>query len=281
METFAAGEHAEFLEAGGRPLRPRLARSLALTGLRPGLDLVDIGCGRGEASARAALRGARVTAIDYSAGSLGLAGRTMDSLLASRGIADRVHLVAADATALPLPDASADRVLLLDLVEHLWPWQLEGLLSEIRRILRPSGYVVIHTLPNRWALALSYPLLRLVLPGLPSSARSDYERQVHIAEQSPRSLARALDRAGFTARVWVEEWTSLQARRGAGRDYPDAQRAAAYPFLGRPGVRRMASRLMRSPARSLIGNDIFALARPHGQTVGPSLPSEGRFRALA
>jgi ubiquinone/menaquinone biosynthesis C-methylase UbiE len=281
METFAAGEHAEFLASGGRPLRPRLARSLALADLRPGLDLVDIGCGRGEAAARAALRGARVTAIDYSSGSLSLASRTMEVLLDPHGLGDRVDLIAADATRLPLPDRSADRVLLLDLVEHLWPWQLESLLAEIQRILRPSGYVVIHTLPNRWALALTYPLLRLVLPGMPSSARSDYEAQVHVAEQSPRSLARALDRAGFAARVWVEEWTSLQARRGAGRDYPDAQRAAAYPFLGRKGVRRMASRLMRSPARPFIGNDIFALARPRGYASDPGLPDSGRFRALA
>ena len=28
LETFAAGEHAGFLAAGGRPLRPRLALSL-------------------------------------------------------------------------------------------------------------------------------------------------------------------------------------------------------------------------------------------------------------
>jgi SAM-dependent methyltransferase len=282
LETFAAGEHADYLAAGGRPLRPRLARSLALADLRPGQHVVDVGCGRGEAAVHAARRGARVTALDYSPGSLSLTGRSLDDLLTPGLERERTLLAASDATALPLPDACADRVLLLDLVEHLHDWQLQRLLSEIRRIIRPPGYVIIHTLPNRWALAAAYPLLRLGLPGLPADARSDYERSVHVNEQSPRSLRRALSGSGFDARVWVEEWTTRHASRGAARPYPDVARAAAYGPLGRPLFRKGARWLMRTPMRSLVGNDIFALARPAAQSGGlEGLPKHGRFRALA
>lgn len=37
---------------------------------------------------------------------------------------------------------------------------------------------------------------------------------------------------------------------------------------------------MRSPARNLVGNDIFALARPIDGRAEPGLPSRGRYRAL-
>lgn len=280
LETFAAGEHADWLAAGGRPLRPCLARSLALAGLGPGLQVVDIGCGRGEAAVHAARRGAAVTALDYSPGSLSLTRRSARQLLADRPGGGRLDLVAAEAGALPLADRCADRVLLLDVVEHLHDWQLRELLAEIRRIIRPSGYVVLHTLPNRWALGIAYPLLRLLVPSLPREARSDYERAVHVNEQSPRSLRRALQDAGFESRVWVEEWTTRHARRGAGRAYPDRARRRAYGALDRPMFRMGSRWLMRSPARNLVGNDIFALARPIDGRAEPGLPSRGRYRAL-
>lgn len=279
LEAFAGGEHAAFLARGGRPLRARLARALALADLRPGLDLVDIGCGRGEAAVHAARRGARVTAIDFSPGSLALTRRTAGLLARSRRGRPCAppRLLRAEAAALPLPDGSADRVLLLDLVEHLHPWQLAGLLAEAKRILRPGGYVIIHTLPNRWALALAYPLFRCLAPALPADARSSYERAVHVNEQSPRSLARALAEAGFSARVWVEEWSTRQAARARRHRYPDPLREAGYPVLARPAVGRWSGRLMRTPLRWCLGNDLFALAWRPGE---PGPPAVGRFRPL-
>lgn len=273
LEAFTGGAHADYLK-GRRALRPRLARALALAALRPGLDLVDVGAGRGEAAEHAARRGAHVTALDFSPGGLRLARATLGR---RRHAGQRTSLLAAEAMVLPLASASTDRVLLLDVIEHLRPDHAALALAEIRRILRPGGYVVIHTLPNRWALALCYPLLRLALPGLPRGPRSEYERAVHVNEQDPASLARALTAAGLAGRVWPEEWTTRQARWGSGLRYPDATRRAAYPWLARPGVRRCARWAMATPARWLLANDLFALAwRPDG----PPPPSGGRFRPV-
>ena len=276
LAHFAAGAHEAYLAAGGRSMRPRLARALALADLRPGLEVVDVGCGRGEAAAHAARRGARVTALDFSAGALGLTRRTA-RLVGSPAGRGRLALVAAGAAALPLADGSADRVLLLDVAEHLQPWQLEAALAEVARILRPGGYVVIHTLPNRWALAVAYPLLRAAVPALPREARSAYERAVHVNEQDPLSLRRALSAAGLVSRVWVEEWTTRHAAWGAGRAFPDAARRAGYPTLARPRWRRWAAAIMRTPARWVVANDLFALAwLPGGEPPAAS----GRFVAL-
>lgn len=277
LDAFAAGEHAAFLAAGGRPLRPRLARALALADLRPGLAVVDIGAGRGEAALHAARRGARVTALDFSPDALALTRRTLAVASGPSASTRRTDLVRAAATSLPLPDGCADRVLLLDVVEHLHPWQLAACLAEVRRILHRRGHVVIHTLPNRWALALTYPLLRLGRPGWPADARSAYEHAVHVNEQDPRALARSLRAAGLQSRVWVEEWTTRHAARAAARAFPDAARAAGYPVLGRRRARWWARLAMATPLRWVVGNDIFALAWLPG-TPGP--PARGRFRAV-
>jgi SAM-dependent methyltransferase len=185
--------------------------------------------------------------------------------------------LAADATALPIATAAVDRVLLLDIIEHLHPWQVSSLLDEVKRILRPSGYVVIHTLPNRWALAAAYPLLRLWAWRLPADARSRYERAVHVNEQDPLGLRRTLQRAGLTARVWVEEWTTVYAARGRGRDYPDRTRSEGYEVLRSSTVRLVAGAAMRTPARWFVGNDLFALAWKQGH---PGPPATGRFAPL-
>jgi SAM-dependent methyltransferase len=256
LAAYAGGAHAEYLD-GTRGLRPRLARSLALAGLRPGLEVVDLGAGRGEATAHAARRGARVTALDFSPGSLGL---TRETVRRRAGVP--VRLLAAEAGALPLPTASVDRVLFLDVLEHLGRAQAADALAEIARILRPTGYAVIHTLPNRWALACAYPILRLAWPQLPAQPRSAYERAVHVNEQSLWSLRRALGAAGLAHEVWVEEWSTRQAVWGSGLAYPDRTRRLGYTMLARPAARRCARLAMTSPLRWWVGNDLFALAWP-------------------
>jgi SAM-dependent methyltransferase len=262
--AFTGGDYAEFLRTRGAALRPRLARSLALARLQPGLRVLDLGCGRGEATLHAALRGARVWALDYSPDCLALTQQTL--ALAPAEIRRRVELVQADATRLPLRDASVDRVLMLDVVEHLHPWQLAQALREVRRVLRPRGWLVVHTVPNRWALAYGYPLLRLLKPSLPADPRTAYERQVHVNEQDIMRLWRLLRRCGFQARVWLENLTveqaawraRFEAEQRLGAD--DVRRA--YPLLRHALVRRLVRLAMHTPLCLIAANDLYALARP-------------------
>jgi SAM-dependent methyltransferase len=268
--AFTGGDYAEFVRSGGSALRPRLVRSLGLAGIRPGLRLLDLGCGRGEAAFHAAARGAKVWALDYSADCLALTQQTL--ALAPEAVASRVTLLRSDATALPLPDRSVDRALMLDVVEHLHPWQLALALREVRRVLKPDGWLVLHTVPNRWALVYGYPLLRLVRPGLPANPRTAYEREVHVNEQDFLGLRRLLRDCGFRARIWPENLTVAQAawraRFDDGRALgADDVRGGAYPLL-RQGLARAAVRLaMRTPLSLVAANDLFAVARPARRTT--------------
>lgn len=260
--TFSGEEYADFLAAAGRQLRPRLARALELANLSSGAHVLDIGCGRGEITLHAARRGATVTAVDFSADCLQLTTQTLK--LGPPSARDRVHLARTDATALPVPDRSVHRVLFLDVAEHLHPWQLRRTLAEIRRVLAPGGYVVIHTLPNRWALDWGYRLLRHLRPALPAEPRSAYERRVHVNELDPVRLSHVLIEAGLESRVWLENWTTAQARWGGGRHFADPLREGVYPLLRRRWVRSLAAILMRTPLRLAMANDLFAIAWPQG-----------------
>jgi SAM-dependent methyltransferase len=267
------GQYHDFIASKGDRLPPRMARALLLMNLRPGMRVLDIGCGRGEIVLHAARRGADVVGIDYSADCLRLTRRTLE--VASDRDQDRVALSHADATALPFEDKVFERVLMLDIVEHLHDWQISRALREAYRVLSPEGYLVLHTLPNRWALQYGYPLFRLLWRRLPRTPRSDVERSVHINEQDPLSVKRALDQAGFAFEIWLENLTLDQATWQDEKRFTDVRREA-YPILRNPLVKAIASLLMHTPLKLIIANDIYAIAwRADGEK--PSILKSRRY----
>jgi len=198
-----------------------------------------------------------VVGIDYSADCLRLTRRTLE--IASERDRDRVTLRQADATALPFEDEVFERVLMLDIVEHLHDWQISRALREAYRVMSPKGCLVLHTLPNRWALQYGYPLFRLLSRRLPCAPRSDVERSVHINEQDPLSLKRVLDEAGFNFEIWLENLTLDQATWQDEKRFTDVRREA-YPILRHPLVRAIVSLLMYTPLKLILANDIYAIA---------------------
>jgi ubiquinone/menaquinone biosynthesis C-methylase UbiE len=169
---------------------------------------VDIGTGRGELLVAALEKGAsRAIGIDYAETAVDMARRT----LAAHGGDPRAEVRLADARRLPVDDATADLVTLLDVVEHLSPHELARTLVEARRVLKPGGRVWIHTLPSRLIYSVTYRGLRILwlgaLRGWPADPRNDYERAMHVNEQTCGSLRRSLEQAGFTdARAWPGDW---------------------------------------------------------------------------
>lgn len=119
---------SEWREAVRRHLRPT-----------QGMRLVDIGAGTGAFSA--AFRdwfGVSVLAVEPSAAMRGQIPRTPS-----------IQVLEGDASALPLPDDSADAAW-LSLVLHHIP-DLEGAAREIRRVLRPGAPVLIRQgFPDRY-----------------------------------------------------------------------------------------------------------------------------------
>jgi ubiquinone/menaquinone biosynthesis C-methylase UbiE len=137
-------EHPYVHETSDREQR-RLARRTAATSaafllphLRPGLRLLDCGCGVGSITlglAEAVAPG-EVVGVDFQAAQVARA----QALAAERGVTN-VRFEVASVYALPFPDGSFDAVfantLLLHLAEPLHA------LREMRRVLRPGGVVAV------------------------------------------------------------------------------------------------------------------------------------------
>ena len=51
--------------------------------------------------------------------------------------------IVSDITKLDLPDAYADEIMAIHVVEHFWVWEVENILVEWKRVLKPGGRLVL------------------------------------------------------------------------------------------------------------------------------------------
>jgi SAM-dependent methyltransferase len=128
---------------------------------------LDVGCGDGRLTAELDAR--ELTAADVSRAALERARRRLPE-------AARIVELEPDAP-LPFDDGAYELVLCTETIEHVRDVQL--LLSELRRVLRPGGRLALTTPANR-------PLLRPPAPLSP-----------HLRFFTRRSLRRLLDELGF------------------------------------------------------------------------------------
>jgi len=207
--------YSEFLSSEGEYLSRRLAEALSIAGIAEGMQVLDIGCGRGEILRHIHNLGGRPLGIDYAEAAVRLSRRTIEAVDGAIGIYQ------ADAQRLPFPDDRFHRVLMLDIVEHLYPRELDRALTEAYRVLRPGGRIIVHTAPNVWYDRYAYPVVRFVrilmgqgdrYPKNPREFLVPENAHVHVNEQSALSLWRNLRRAGFRrVKVWLS--TPEQHRR--------------------------------------------------------------------
>jgi ubiquinone/menaquinone biosynthesis C-methylase UbiE len=104
---------------------------------REGLEVLDLGCGTGNATAALLSRveGARVTAMDPSAGMRETAAERFEN-------DDRVTVKEGDALGIPAPDAAFDALISNLAIHHVTP-DLRGKgAAEMARVLKPGGTLV-------------------------------------------------------------------------------------------------------------------------------------------
>jgi SAM-dependent methyltransferase len=129
--------------------------------LRPGMTVLDVGCGEGRHAFEAFRRGARVVAVDWGRSEAETTKRWLAAIAAAGEAPEgaRFEVVRGDVTALPVPDASVDRVIASEVLEHV-PDD-DAAFAEISRVLAPGGRVAV-TVPRYgpericWALSDAY-----------------------------------------------------------------------------------------------------------------------------
>ncbi|MHB8753227.1 MAG: class I SAM-dependent methyltransferase, partial [Aggregatilineales bacterium] len=155
----------EFIASEGDRLSRRLNAGFALASVQPGMRVLDVGCGRGEILRHCARLGADAYGIDYAPVAVRLSRDVITGVVADTDDGKAVRsgstgVAQSDAKRLPFAANAFDRVLMFDVVEHLYPWELHQTLLEIRRVLKPDGRFIVHTAPNAWYDRYAYPVVR-------------------------------------------------------------------------------------------------------------------------
>lgn len=149
--------------------------------IQPTDRVLDIGCGTGTSTRKVAECGKQATGFDYSQYNLNIA----NSICRENDL-DNVNLISANAeNKLPFHNGSFDKVLFLDVIEHLY--KRVNVLHEIGRILKPEGKLLLSA-PNvdsSWKRVLKWS-------GLPYYADADHKIEYTFSE-----LEEELARGGF------------------------------------------------------------------------------------
>jgi SAM-dependent methyltransferase len=130
-------------------------------GLRPGERVLDIGAGFGRHSFESGRRGATVIAFDMAQPELQSVRDTFGAMQEAGEVAASAYAggVRGDATRLPFPDATFDRIIASEVMEHID--DDAGAMRELARVLKPGGVLAITVpafAPERicWALSDDY-----------------------------------------------------------------------------------------------------------------------------
>ena len=190
---------------------PKFIYAIKISGLSQGDSALDIGCGRGDLMMALAERGADVTGIDYSKDALEIAQKAIDKRPVEKK--NKLKVLHSNATGLNFSDQTFDYIFMTDIVEHLYPSELQRCFKECKRVLKPKGKLVIHTAPNRWYNDFGYPLweqpVNKILNRLfrqkllTRPIRTEIDRKVHINEQTIVSLKQYMQKAGFNSKIWL------------------------------------------------------------------------------
>lgn len=150
--------------------------------LAAGSLVLEGGCGLAVDSWRLHQLGYRTLALDYALRTLFYVGRR----------APEVRPLAGDVTRLPLPDASVDGYWSLGVIEHFYRGYA-GIQDEMRRVLRPGGYLFL-TFPSMNRLRRTKARLGLYPEWRPSADELGRFYQFALPADD---VARGFEAAGF------------------------------------------------------------------------------------
>ncbi len=145
-------------------------------GIEPGMEVLDVACGAGNATIPAATRGGRVTGLDFSPGLLA----TARECGAAAGV--DVEWIEGDAQALPFEDHRFDRV--ISSIGHMFAPDHKRTADEMRRVCRPDGRIAIACWTPDGSIGEMFRRLGAISPPPPEGFQSPllWGTEEHVGE---------------------------------------------------------------------------------------------------
>jgi SAM-dependent methyltransferase len=157
---WASGDYPSMVETFLLPLGPRLVDACDI---RPGMRVLDVAAGTGNASIPAAQRGAAVVASDL----------TPELFEAGRGRAEaagvELEWVAADAEAMPFEDSSFD--LVMSSIGVMFAPYHQKAADELVRVCRPGGTIGLLSWTPEGMLGALFRMMASFAPPAPAGAQ--------------------------------------------------------------------------------------------------------------
>lgn len=219
------GEHFHYTPfAPGEPIQQAMAfyehRCAHLMGLKPGMKVLDVGCGvGGPAREICKFIGCTIVGITINPHQV---ERAVELTLAA-GLSDKITFVQGDFLALPFPAASFDAAYAIEATVHA-P-HLTAVYAGISRCLKPGAVFGL----SEWVLTPSYDAANAAHVGI----RNRVERGNAITNlQSSDSCRQAMLNAGFALshdEDYAEHWTHLGRNRSSTPAIPGGLIGAVLP----------------------------------------------------
>jgi SAM-dependent methyltransferase len=191
---WASGDYPSMVETFLLPLGPRLVEACRIV---PGMHVLDVGAGTGNASIPAAQRGASVTASDLTPELLE-AGRRR-----AEGAGVELGWIQADAERLPFEDASFDAV--ISSIGAMFAPFHQRVADELVRVCRPGGTIGLLSWTPEGMIGALFRTMGPFAPPPPAGAQApplwgseDHVRELFGDRVALRKLERdALDVSAF------------------------------------------------------------------------------------
>ena len=199
------------------------------THVSEGARVLDIGCGTGALALRAARRGARVKGIDVSAGMLEIGAQRVGEA----GFSDSIELEEMGVALLDGEEGgSYDAVMSGLCLSELSDDEIVFTLTQIRRILRPGGWLYASTIDRSWRARM---LVVHVAEGLGFIPRGTHDPDLFIP---PAALDAAAEPVGLvrTRRIGESPDFLKTLRARSIRLRRARSTAVAYSVLYRKGA---------------------------------------------
>jgi len=207
-----------FKKSGGKLLDEKIKQRIEQLPLTKSMNVLEIGCGRGDTALHIAKRVHTVSAIDYSIEGVRIAKKIKKKY--SQDIQQKVNFFVMSATKLKFKDNEFDLVVLIDTLDHLNSKEQEKTMNEISRVLKKEGILFVRTCTNRILLSYIYPyyiypvnrfltwidkkMKHIEYDSLPKDPRSKEQKTQHVNESDYYKLEQLFKKHHYVGKIKSE-----------------------------------------------------------------------------